>query len=88
MSVSDMKDESLAEQKKGLLEQIHSRIQIGGDHYKNMAIQPAEYAEKNKLSFLEGAVVKYVSRHRDKGGRLDLEKAIHCLKLLIEYNYD
>ena len=27
--------------------------QTGGNHYKNMLIQPAEYAEKNGLSLLE-----------------------------------
>ena len=36
--------------------------QTGGNHYKDMAIQPAEYAEKNGLSLLEGNIVKYVSR--------------------------
>lgn len=58
--------------------------QIGGDHYKDMAIQPAEYIVKNGLGFLEGMVIKYVSRWEKKGGIEDLEKAIHCLQLLVE----
>lgn len=58
--------------------------QVGGNHYKDMAIEPWEYAEANNLSFLEGTVVKYVSRHKSKGGVEDLKKAIHCLELLIE----
>jgi hypothetical protein len=41
--------------------------QTGGTHYKNMAIQPAEYAEKNGLSLLEGNVVKYITRWKLKG---------------------
>lgn len=61
--------------------------QVGGDHYKWMAIQPAEYAHRNGLGFLEGNVVKYVTRHDRKGGKQDLLKAIHCLQLLIEYQY-
>lgn len=61
--------------------------QIGGSHYKNMAIQPAEYAHRNGLGWLEGNVVKYVTRHDRKGGKEDLLKAIHCLQLLIEYQY-
>jgi hypothetical protein len=59
--------------------------QTGGNHYKNMVIQPAEYAEKNGLSLLEGNVVKYISRWKLKGQPLsDLEKAKHCIDLLIE----
>ena len=59
--------------------------QTGGTHYKNMAIQPAEYAEKNGLSLLEGNVVKYITRWKLKGAPLaDLEKAKHCIDLLIE----
>jgi hypothetical protein len=60
------------------------KVQVGGAHYKNMAIQPVEYIHANKLSFIEGAVVKYVSRWRDKGGVKDLEKARHFLDLLIQ----
>ena len=59
--------------------------QTGGNHYKNMIIQPAEYAEKNGLSLLEGNVVKYISRWKLKGAPLaDLLKAKHCIDLLIE----
>ena len=59
--------------------------QTGGTHYKDMPIQPAEYAEKNSLSLLEGNVVKYISRWKKKGSPLqDLEKAKHCIDLLIE----
>ncbi len=59
--------------------------QTGGTHYKNMAIQPAEYAEKNGLSLLEGNVVKYITRWKLKGQPLsDLQKAKHCIDLLIE----
>lgn len=61
--------------------------QIGGDHYKTMAIQPGEYITKNGLSWYEGNVVKYVTRHRSKGGKQDLEKAIHYLQLAIEEYY-
>lgn len=62
--------------------------QVGGNHYKDMAIEPAEYCEKNKLTGLESSVIKYVSRHRFKNGIEDIEKAIHCLELIKEYQYD
>lgn len=61
--------------------------QVGGNHYKNMAIQPTEFCQKNKLNFCESVVIKYVCRHQDKNGRQDLEKAIHFLEMLIEMEY-
>lgn len=57
--------------------------QHGGDHYKHLAIQPAEYAIKNNLGWAEGNAIKYVTRWKDKGGIEDLQKAIHCLEMLI-----
>lgn len=64
---------------------VASKRQIGGDHYKDMAIQPIEYILANGLPFIEGAVIKYASRWRRKGGVDDLRKAIHMLELLIEH---
>lgn len=61
--------------------------QIGGDHYKKLAIQPMEYAFKNHLDPLQFSVVKYVTRFRDKAGKQDLEKAKHCIDMLIEFEY-
>ncbi|VUD48542.1 hypothetical protein TDB9533_01254 [Thalassocella blandensis] len=58
--------------------------QVDGNHYKTMAIQPAEYNTKNEIGFLEGNVIKYVSRWKKKNGVTDLRKAIHNLELLIE----
>lgn len=58
--------------------------QIGGSHYKDMAIQPVEYIHANNLSFLEGNIVKYVSRWRSKNGIEDLHKARHYIDLLIQ----
>ena len=64
-----------------------SSQQVGGNHYCNMAIQPAEYAQLNQLNFCESAVIKYVSRHRNKNGAEDIKKAIHFLNLLLEIEY-
>lgn len=58
--------------------------QEGGHHYTDMKIQPVEYIHANGLPFIEGCVVKYVSRWRTKGGIKDLEKARHFIDLLIE----
>ena len=59
-------------------------VQEGGNHYKEMAIQPVEYIMANGIGFVEGSVIKYVSRWRAKGGVQDLRKARHFLDLLIE----
>jgi hypothetical protein len=60
-------------------------IQISGSHYCNLSIQPMEYILANGLDFAQGNVVKYVTRFRDKGGLRDLEKAKHCIDLLIDF---
>ena len=62
--------------------------QVGGDHYRKMHIQPVVFINRNGLNFIEGSVVKYVCRHRDKGGRKDIEKAIHYLELLLDLEYN
>ena len=58
--------------------------QVSGSHYKTMMIQPLEYALANDLGICEHAVVKYISRWRDKGGVDDLRKAAHYIEILIE----
>lgn len=61
--------------------------QVGVNHYKDLAIQPVEYINRNGLGYIEGSVIKYVTRHREKNGKQDLEKAIHFLQMLIEMDY-
>lgn len=60
-------------------------VQVGGTHYKAMPIQPVEYIQRNGIGFMEGNVIKYVSRWQDKGGLDDLNKAKHYLEMLIAY---
>jgi hypothetical protein len=60
-------------------------IQVDGDHYKKLAIQPMEYSMNNKLDACQHTIIKYVTRFRDKGGIKDLEKARHVLDMLIEF---
>ena len=62
-------------------------IQVGGDHYKQLPIQPVEFCQRNRLPACETAVVKYVCRHHEKGGAQDIRKAIHYLELLLELEY-
>ena len=69
-------------------EQLYSAngVQIGGSHYKDKSIQPWDYIVQNQIPYLEGNIIKYVSRWRDKGGVDDLRKAQHYLSKLIEIN--
>lgn len=60
-------------------------VQVGGAHYKDMAIQPIEYVLANAIPFAEGNIIKYVSRWRKKGGVEDLKKARHMLDVLITH---
>ena len=59
-------------------------IQVGGNHYKELKIQPIEYIQANDLSYCEANVVKYVTRWKSKNGIEDLRKAKHYIDLLIE----
>lgn len=61
-------------------------VQVGGAHYKDMAIQPVEFITKNNLGFLEGSIVKRICRWRAKDGLKDLEKIKHEVDLLIQLN--
>ena len=55
-------------------------------HYDKVGfgIQPLEYIIANELDFLEGNIIKYVSRYPHKGGVNDLLKARTYIEKLIE----
>ena len=61
--------------------------QVGGKHYRNMKIQPAHFINENNLPFAEGNAIKYICRHKNKGKKKDIEKAIHYLEMIIERDY-
>ena len=58
--------------------------QVGGEHYAVKAIQPWDFIIANDIGYLEGNIIKYISRWKDKGGVEDLKKAQHYLQKLIE----
>jgi len=74
----------IQEQRKQLEALKANDVQVAGTHYKGKAIQPWDYIVGNNLGYLEGNIVKYVSRWKDKGGVDDLRKARHYLDKLIE----
>jgi len=64
-----------------------SKRQVGGNHYARFDIQPSEFIMRNRLEWCEANAIKYICRHRDKGGDQDILKAIHYLELLLEWEY-
>lgn len=62
--------------------------QVGGNHYKNYKIQPTEFIHANNIPFIEGNIIKYVMRHKNKNGIEDLKKAKHYIDLLIQLEYE
>ena len=64
------------------------KYQEDGQHYKKMKVQPAYFINENNLPFAEGNVIKYVCRHKLKGGAKDIKKAIHYLKMILDRDYN
>jgi len=58
--------------------------QIGGKHYQSYSIQPIEFIVANKLSFIQGCIIKYICRFENKNGIEDLEKIKHYCDLQIQ----
>jgi len=59
--------------------------QVGStQHYKDFKIQPIEFITANKLSFIQGNVIKYICRYDKKNGKEDINKIIHYCELLKE----
>lgn len=66
--------------------------QVGGSHYKDMAIQPWQAMEawltpEEYRGYHKGTAVAYIARERQKGGLQDIEKAIHHLQRLLEVQH-
>lgn len=59
--------------------------QVGGNHYSKLRIQPMRYSMENGLDACQHTAIKYITRFRDKDGIKDLEKAKHCIDMLIEF---
>ncbi len=62
--------------------------QVGGKHYQAMNIQPSKFINENNLLFAEGNAIKYICRHKLKGKKEDILKAIHYLEMVLERDYN
>lgn len=64
-------------------------VQVGGSHYKDMAVQPwtvmqAVLSEEEFRGFLKGNIIKYAMRQGRKDGSDDAGKLQHYLQKLRE----
>jgi hypothetical protein len=74
-----------------MTEKVANEIQVGGSHYKDMAIQPWEVmeavmTEEEFIGFLRGNIIKYSLRAGRKEGSDDASKAKHYMQKLKEVN--
>ena len=65
--------------KKTDVQSEHS--EVGGDHYSKMKVEPIRLIEVMQLDFVQGNIVKYISRYKNKGGVEDLRKARHYCEI-------
>ena len=59
-------------------------VQIGGSHYKDMTMQPIALITALRCSFIQGCIIKYISRYKAKNGAQDIKKCIHYAQLAIQ----
>ena len=52
--------------------------------YDKAVVECIDYIESHKFDFLEGNIIKYVTRYEEKNGVEDLQKAKWYLERLIE----
>lgn len=55
--------------------------QVGGQHYKGCRYQPVKFSADLNLNFIQGNIVKYVTRYKEKNGLQDLKKVYHYAQL-------
>lgn len=65
------------------IDSLASNQQVGGDHYKDLAISPVDYIYANSLSWSIGNVIKLVTRKKFDPVE-DLLKAKHYIDLELE----
>jgi hypothetical protein len=78
----DMSDQEWDKQ----IDSLASNQQVGGDHYKDLAISPVDYIYANSLSWSIGNVIKLVTRKKFDPVE-DLLKAKHYIDLELEKVY-
>lgn len=60
------------------------KVQVGGSHYKNLVMQPIELIVNLRCNFIQGCIIKYISRYKHKNGAEDIKKCIHYAELALD----
>ena len=62
---------------------MSDNIKLDPPHYRTGAIEPWDFISAQRMNFIEGNIIKYVTRYKHKDGLLDLKKARVYLDRLI-----
>lgn len=68
----------------GILLDEQANNKIKPNYYHKGKTDTIQFAIENELDFLQGNVVKYVVRYKEKNGMEDLNKAMEYLKRIIQ----
>lgn len=60
-------------------------LQVGGDHYEKMGVQPADFWMANDYDADAGMILKYMSRHKRKAGKEDVLKARSFVQIRLNH---
>ena len=63
---------------------LKKKNNIKPNHYGNSGIDVIDFCQANNLDFMQGNVIKYVFRYKNKNGLEDLEKAKEYIDRMIE----
>ena len=66
------------------LHDAEEKNNIKPDHYGGSEIDVISFCQANNLDFMQGNVIKYVFRYKNKNGLEDLEKAKEYIDRMIE----
>ena len=60
---------------------------IKPNHYGDSEIDVISFCQANNLDFMQGNVIKYITRYRKKNGLEDVRKAVEYINKILAYEY-
>ena len=60
---------------------------IKPDHYGSSGIDVISFCQANNLDFMQGNVIKYITRYRKKNGLEDVRKAVEYINRILADEY-
>lgn len=60
---------------------------IKPDHYGDSGIDVISFCQANNLDFMQGNVIKYITRYRKKNGLEDIRKAVEYINRILADEY-